>query len=102
MHEKARAIEHAAQALKPVGVLHGATILGQGVEHNGLGRYLMKVYNKKGIFCNTTDSYDALKTVLECFFEHVTLRQHGVVALFTATDKIHQETLSNAANNDLW
>ncbi|WP_208952120.1 class I SAM-dependent methyltransferase [Rahnella sp. ChDrAdgB13] len=88
MDEKTRAIEHASQALKPDGILHGATILGKDVEHNGLGRYLMNVYNKKGIFCNTSDSYEALKVVLSRYFEHVTLQQHGVVALFTATNQV--------------
>lgn len=58
MHEKAVVIEHASQALTPGGTLHGATILGKAVEHNGLGQYLMKIYNKKGIFCNLADSYE--------------------------------------------
>lgn len=36
MYEKARAIEHASQALTDNGTLYGATILGKGVEHNRL------------------------------------------------------------------
>jgi len=88
MHKKAVAIEHASQALTPDGTLHGATILGKGVEHNRLGRYLMKIYNKKGIFCNLADSYEELETILERYFAKVTIQQHGVVAVFTATGKI--------------
>ncbi|GAB2941429.1 class I SAM-dependent methyltransferase [Hafnia psychrotolerans] len=87
MHEKAQAIEHASQALTDGGTLHGATILGKDVKHNGFGRYLMKIYNKKGIFCNIADSSEDLKDALERYFDHVTIKQHGVVALFTATNK---------------
>lgn len=87
MHEKARAIEHASQALTDRGTLHGSTILGKGVEHNGFGRYLMKVYNKKGIFSNAEDSLEDLRTVLERYFYKVDIRQYGVVAVFTASVK---------------
>lgn len=87
MHEKARAIEHASQALTDRGTLHGATILGKGVEHNGFGRYLMKVYNKKGIFSNAADSLEDLRTELESYFDKVDIHQHGVVAVFTASGK---------------
>lgn len=88
MNEKAQAIENASLALTHNGTLHGATILGKGVGHNRLGRYLMKVYNKKGIFSNLADSYEDLKSVLESYFDKVTIQQHGVVAVFTATSKI--------------
>ena len=43
-----------ASSLRPSlassGVLFGSTILGQGVRHNVLGRRLMRLYNRKGIF----------------------------------------------------
>lgn len=87
MQEKALAIDNASQALTDKGTLHGATILGSGVEHNSFGRYLMMVYNKKGIFSNLYDSIDDLKNILERYFDQVTIQQHGVVALFTATEK---------------
>lgn len=87
MHEKLRAIEHASQALKPDGLLHGATILGEGVEHNGFGRYLMSVYNKKGIFSNAADSCEGLRVVLERYFNKVDIHLYGVVAVFTASVK---------------
>ncbi|WP_168393067.1 class I SAM-dependent methyltransferase [Erwinia amylovora] len=85
--EKASAIENASQALTEEGTLHGATILGSGVEHNAFGRYLMNIYNKKGIFSNKFDSLDDLKSVLEHYFDQVKIQQHGVVAVFTATGK---------------
>ncbi|WP_158784193.1 class I SAM-dependent methyltransferase [Pantoea sp. BAV 3049] len=100
MHKKTVAIEHASQALKSDGTLHGATILGKGVEHNGLGRYLMKIYNKKGIFCNLADSYEDLKIILERYFARVTIQQHGVVAVFTATDKI--DNLDSPLKRSVW
>ncbi len=78
---------NASQALTEEGTLHGATILGSGVEHNAFGRYLMNVYNKKGIFSNKFDSLDDLKSVLEHYFDQVKIQQHGVVAVFTATGK---------------
>lgn len=87
MQEKASAIEHASQALSDKGTLHGATILGSGVEHNSFGRYLMNLYNKKGIFSNKYDSLDDLKNVLCRYFEQVNIQEYGVVAVFTATGK---------------
>ncbi|MBF7997463.1 class I SAM-dependent methyltransferase [Rahnella laticis] len=96
MHEKARAIEHASQALTDRGTLHGATILGKGAEHNGFGRYLMTVYNKKGIFSNAADSLEDLRTELESYFDKVEIRQYGVVAVFTASLK--KQTAPNNQN----
>ncbi|VEB59195.1 type 12 methyltransferase [Salmonella enterica subsp. enterica] len=69
-------------ALKPGGTLFGATILGKEVPHNAFGKKLMAVYNKKGIFSNTNDSADTLRSVLDEHFAKVTLEQHGAVALF--------------------
>lgn len=45
----------------------------------------MAVYNKKGIFSNTNDSADTLRSVLDEHFAKVALEQHGAVALFSAT-----------------
>ncbi|KAH9934319.1 S-adenosyl-L-methionine dependent methyltransferase [Fomitopsis serialis] len=73
-------------ALRPDGVLYGATILGRGpgVAHNWLGRRLMGLYNKKGIFGNADDALDDLKNALEGRFEDVEVKLVGVVALFEA------------------
>ncbi|ONF83698.1 SAM-dependent methyltransferase [Salmonella enterica subsp. enterica serovar Typhimurium] len=85
MTTKAKAIKNAGMALKPGGTLFGATILGKEVPHNAFGKKLMAVYNKKGIFSNTNDSADTLRSVLDEHFAKVTLEQHGAVALFSAT-----------------
>lgn len=75
-----------AAALKPDGVLYGATILGKGpeVSHNWFGRRLMNLYNEKGIFGNAEDTLDDLRRALEVRFEDVEVRRVGVVALFEA------------------
>ena len=43
------------------GVFFGSTILGRGVEHNLLGRRLMRLYNRKGIFSNLEDDRQGLE-----------------------------------------
>ncbi|MFM2006157.1 MAG: hypothetical protein RLZZ09_1812 [Pseudomonadota bacterium] len=64
------------------GCLFGATILGQGVPHNALGRRLMDLYNDKGIFGNRQDSEADLRRLLEEHFAAHELEIHGCVALF--------------------
>ncbi|CDO71978.1 hypothetical protein BN946_scf184943.g12 [Trametes cinnabarina] len=71
-------------ALAPGGVVYGATILGWSAEHNGFGRRLMKLYNRKGIFGNAHDTLEGLREALEESFEESEVRIVGVVALFTA------------------
>ncbi|TBU25291.1 hypothetical protein BD311DRAFT_809365 [Dichomitus squalens] len=69
-------------ALSPNGVVYGSTILGQGVAHNWLGRRLMGLYDRKGIFGNVGDSVDGLRQALEEVFEESSVKVVGVVALF--------------------
>ena len=64
------------------GCLFGATILGQGVPHNALGRRLMDLYNDKGIFGNRQDSEADIRRLLEDHFVAHELEIHGCVALF--------------------
>ena len=66
------------------GVLYGATILGDEVNHNGLGRRLMGLYNRKGIFGNQHDTQTDLQSVLTEHFAEVAVWKVGKVALFTA------------------
>lgn len=73
--------------LKPLlnkngGVMFGSTILGQGVEHNFLGKKLMKTYNAKGIFGNTEDNVADLETVLKDEFAEYSINVVGCVAFF--------------------
>ena len=65
------------------GVLFGSTILGGGVRHNALGRMLMRIYNRKGIFSNTADDGDGLRPALERQLEDVRVDRVGAVALFS-------------------
>jgi ubiquinone/menaquinone biosynthesis C-methylase UbiE len=70
--------------LGPNGVVFGSTILGRGVRHNVLGRSLLAVYNKKGIFSNRHDDLEGLKRALAGVFSDVRVDLKGTVALFSA------------------
>ncbi|MFZ6875709.1 methyltransferase [Undibacterium sp. Di27W] len=80
----AQAFELLHQHLTVGGTLYGATILGDHVAHNWLGRRLMRLYNKKGIFGNHDDTLSDLESALTRYFTKVNVRQHGKVALFSA------------------
>lgn len=81
-------ISQLAPVLAPEGILYGATILGKGVSHNWIGRWLMGLYNKKGIFSNRDDSVEGLTAALEKYFEDVEVKVVGMVALFVAREPI--------------
>lgn len=70
--------------LQSGGVLFGATILGDDVGHNGFGRKLMEVYNKKGIFGNRDDNQLGFEGHLREHFRDVTVKREGKVLLFKA------------------
>jgi SAM-dependent methyltransferase len=84
MAEKSRVFENLKTQLAEGGVMYGATILGDSAGHNGFGRKLMNVYNKKGIFGNRQDTLEGLRDGLDAHFGDVQLSQHGKVALFAA------------------
>ncbi|MET0938639.1 MAG: class I SAM-dependent methyltransferase, partial [Gaiellaceae bacterium] len=64
------------------GVLFGSTILGRGVAHNLLGRRLMRLYNRKGIFSNIEDDQGGLEQGLASELTDVEIEVVGAVALF--------------------
>jgi 2-polyprenyl-3-methyl-5-hydroxy-6-metoxy-1,4-benzoquinol methylase len=68
--------------LTPNGVVFGSTILGRGVEHNLLGRRLMRLYNNKGIFSNLEDDQRGLEQGLASQLTDVHTEIVGSVALF--------------------
>ena len=70
--------------LAPGGVVYGSTVLGKGVPHNWLGRWLMGFYNKRGVFGNTEDTEEGLRKALEESFDQSEIRVVGAVALFEA------------------
>jgi SAM-dependent methyltransferase len=74
--------------LAPGGVLYGATILGDEARHNWIGRRLMRLYNRKGIFGNKHDTQEVLQSVLTEHFAKVVVWRVGKVALFTAQGPI--------------
>jgi SAM-dependent methyltransferase len=84
MAAKACVFDHLKRHLDTGGVLYGATILGDAIGHNGIGRRLMNIYNKKGIFGNREDTFEGLNTALAQHFEEVELHRHGKVACFAA------------------
>jgi len=84
MSQKERVFAHLKSCLEVGGVLYGATILGDAAEHNWLGRKLMGVYNRKGIFGNRHDTEAALVDALKRHFDDVRVRRVGKVALFEA------------------
>jgi Methyltransferase domain len=68
--------------LAPGGVLFGSTILGRGVAHNLLGRRLMRLYNRKGVFSNLEDDQRGLEQGLASELTDVEIEVVGAVALF--------------------
>ena len=64
------------------GVLFGSTILGRGVAHNLLGRRLMRLYNRKGIFSNLEDDERGLEQGLASELTDIEIEVVGAVALF--------------------
>ncbi|KAL1962963.1 hypothetical protein VTN77DRAFT_8809 [Rasamsonia byssochlamydoides] len=66
------------------GVLFGATVLGKGVRHNWVGRMLMRVYNRVGVFDNYADGKEEILQALENEFEDVEGHVVGCVLLFRA------------------
>ena len=81
---KGRVFANLKRHLNDEGVIYGATVLGDSVGHNRVGRTLMTIYNRKGIFGNREDTIETLSDSLNRHFGHVDVRQHGKVALFAA------------------
>jgi hypothetical protein len=68
--------------LDPGGVLFGSTILGRGIAHNLLGRRLMRLYNRKGIFSNVEDDERGLEQGLASELTDLEIEVVGAVAVF--------------------
>jgi len=83
---KASIFAHLKNNLSPRGVLYGATILGRGkgIRHNWLGRFLMWIYNRNGVFGNVDDTEEDFLGALEEHFVDVEVWVVGVVLLFRA------------------
>ena len=88
MADKGAVFANLKPCLKSGGVLFGATILGDAAGHNGFGRKLIEVYNKKGIFCNRSDTVEGLRSALALHFRDVHIEVVGKVALFSGRKAI--------------
>ena len=82
MSDKGRVFSHLRPFLNPGGVLFGATILGQGVKFNPLGRLFMGVYNSRRILNNRNDNLVDLEENLERNFAKYSVHTVGCVAFF--------------------
>lgn len=88
MLDKAHVFANLKHGLAEGGVLYGATILGDEAPHNGFGRKLMDVYNRKGIFGNRSDTVATLRSALTLHFAEVEIEVVGKVALFSAKSPV--------------
>ena len=84
MDDKETAIANLRRYLSKDGVLYGATILGNEVAHNPIGRFALRLYNEKGVMHNMADTLDGLQRMLKRQFQNVQIRRHNKVALFVA------------------
>lgn len=74
----------ARRHLAPGGTLAGATILGRERPMNWLAKYIMGLYNRKGVFDNWDDSEKVFTEGLERNFDEVEVWIVGRVMLFKA------------------
>jgi len=84
MDDKETAIANLKRYLSKDGVLYGATVLGDEVAHNPIGRFALKLYNENGVMHNLADTFDGLQRMLKRQFQNVQIRRHNKVALFVA------------------
>ena len=82
IQSKSVVLDNLKRTLNPGGVIFGSTLLQKGVNRGRLAKGLMHTYNRKGIFCNTEDSLEALKTNLAQRFATFEVEVAGCAALF--------------------
>jgi len=82
--EKLIVLDNVDHLLNESGVIFGSTILTSGVNTSRSAKALMRIYNKKGIFDNSTDSLDDLKKYLTKKYSSFSITTHGCVAIFSA------------------
>jgi SAM-dependent methyltransferase len=84
MSFKAAAFDNLRPLLKPGGRIFGGTVLRHGIRLPLQARALMAGYNAMGIFGNSEDGLDGLRTELVSRFEDVEVQSRGCVGLFSA------------------
>jgi SAM-dependent methyltransferase len=80
---KTAAVRNVAATLAADGVLFGASVLGSPDVHGRLGRTILPVLNRRGIFSNLADTEAGLRDLLEQSFHDVDVERVGSVAMFT-------------------
>ena len=84
IESKARVFDNLKPLINPGAVLFGSTLVQGGVPRTRAARRLMSIYNARGIFSNTHDSIDGLRTALTTRFREVSVDVVGCAALFSA------------------
>lgn len=84
LREKGVVLAHAAEAVRPGGVVFGSTVLSSGVPVSRAGRWLMNNLNAKGVFHNAHDNLEDLREQLDKHFAEHQLVVRGCVGLFRA------------------
>ena len=79
---KAVAFDHLIALANPGASIFGATLLHDGVHRNWFARQVMSRNNAHGIFSNTGDSLDGLRSVLSDRLSEISLEVVGCVAIF--------------------
>ena len=77
-----KVFEHLIPFLENDGVLFGSTILGSDIQRPLLAKFMMNVYNSKGIFSNTQDSLGGIMETLSKRFKVFNVEVRGCVVLF--------------------
>jgi SAM-dependent methyltransferase len=80
---KSVAFDHLKSLMAPGAVIFGATLLQGGVKRSFAARRLMGFYNTKGIFSNSQDTLEGLRSALEMRFKDAVLEVAGSAALFS-------------------
>lgn len=81
--DKGVVFDHLKELMNPGARIFGSTILQGGVKRGWMAKKLMALYNQKGIFANTDDDLEGLRSSLTQRFENVILEVVGCVALFS-------------------
>jgi ubiquinone/menaquinone biosynthesis C-methylase UbiE len=89
--EKMVVFENLYQLLNPGGVIFGATIIPDSSNASWIAKKLMKIYNKKGVFCNAGDNIQTFENLLSAQYENVELTVIGNAAQFI----IHKPLVMN-------
>jgi ubiquinone/menaquinone biosynthesis C-methylase UbiE len=84
LQEKGIMFKHLEKLLNDKGILFGSTILGKDSNYGYFAGKLMALYNKKGIFDNSSDDLTSLETSLNQYFQNVNITVVGCVAIFYA------------------